>query len=125
MSDDYHPPACTVLDWLRANLGGRALAPLTGSDTRALRAAVQIIEQYSYDNDPDVLEAFRLIVMRMQRHTRELAYHAIAHPMDWSDRQRLWCKAGLTPFAPALKCSFEPGGSHVDYTELEAHEHEA
>ena len=119
MNNDYHPPACTVLDWLRANMGGRALAPLTGSDTRALRAAVQLIEQYSYDRHPSILDAFALCVMRMQPKTRELAYHAIAHPMDWSDRARLWLAAGFDT-RPVLKCSFEPGGSQIDYAELEA-----
>lgn len=62
---DYEPAAATVLDWLHSNLGGAALAPLTGSDTHALRAAVQ-----------------------------------------------------------SMKCSFEPGGSHIDHLELEQKEGE-
>lgn len=122
MSDDYQPSAATVLDWLRANLGGRALAPLTGCDTRALRAAVQIIEHYAYDGHPAVLNAFAEIVRRMQPKTRELAYHAIAHALDWSDRARVWAAAGLASFQPQLKCSFEPGGSHIELAEAEAKE---
>lgn len=117
-----HQPACTVIEWLRANLGSRALAPLTGSDTRALRAAVQLIEQYSYDRHANVLHAFAYCVSRMQSTTRELAYHAIAHPMDWSDRQTVWKASGLGDFSPKLKCSFEPGGSRIDWSEVEANE---
>ena len=49
----------------------------------------------------------------MQPSTQELAYHAIAHVMDWSDRAELWIKAGLPEFA-TRQCSFEPGGSCVD-----------
>lgn len=116
---DYQPPAATVLDWLHSNLGGRALAPLTGSDTKALRAAVQIIEAYGYDRHHSLLDAFHLLVLRMQPKCRELAYHAIAHPLDWSDRSRLWMLSGLPAFQPAL-CSFEPGGSNIDHMEAEA-----
>lgn len=114
--------AGTVLDWLHSNLGGYALAPLTGSDTRALRAAVQIVEQFSYDRHPTVLRAFALCVLRMQPKCRELAYHAIAHPMDWSDRATVWKAAGLAFLNPQLKCSFEPGGSRIDYMEQERKE---
>jgi hypothetical protein len=115
--DRYKPPAETVLDWLRSNLGDRSLAPLTGCDTRALRASVQIIEQYGYDRHEDVLRAFRHVVSRMQLHTRELAYHAIAHPLDWSDREKVWRASGLARFDLKLTCSFEPGGSRRDMTE--------
>ena len=121
---DYQPPAATVLDWLHSNLGGRALAPLTGSDTKALRAAVQIIEAYGYDRHPSLIDAFALVVHRMQPKCRELAYHSIAHPLDWSDRQKIWRAAGFTDL-PRLKCSFEPGGSHTDHAELDRLEERA
>lgn len=120
-------PAATVIDWLRSNLGSRALAPLTGSDTRALRAAVQIVEQFSYDNHPSILNAFAACVRRMQPHTRELAYHAIAHPMDWPDREKIWARAGLgwpDIGGPQMICSFEPDGSRIDWAELESKEAE-
>lgn len=79
--------ADTVFPWLRANLGKKSLAPLTGTDARALQAAVQIMEHYAYDNSPSVLVAFRLVVLRMQPKCYLFAYHAIAHVMDWSDRR--------------------------------------
>lgn len=115
-------PAATVLDWLHSNLGGRALAPLTGTDSRALRAAVQIMEHYGYDRHASVLDAFAQIVRRMQPKTRELAYHAIAHPLDWSDRAKVWAASGLEPLRLQYLCSFEAGGSHIDWLEVEAKE---
>lgn len=108
------PAAVTIYPWLRANLGPRALAPLTGCDARALQAAVQIIELYSYDHDDEVLQAFALVVGRMQDSTQELAYHAIAHILNWSDRYAIWHVAGLPPFENPRTCSFEPGGSGRD-----------
>lgn len=117
MSEEHQQPAQTVLEWLHHNLPGCALAPLTGTDTKALRASVQIMELYGYDRDPTLLRAYGLVVTRMQASTRELAYHAIAHPLDWSDRPKLWLAAGLPAFEPAYKCSFEPGGSHIDWAE--------
>jgi hypothetical protein len=109
----YQPPAVTIFPWLRANLGPRSLAPLTGTDTRALTAAVQIAELYSYHRVQSVADAFGAVVASMQPHTFHLAYHSIAHVMDWSDRADLWVKAKLPEFAPST-CSFEPGGSYVD-----------
>lgn len=100
------PPCETIGPWLTDNLGN-CLAPLTGSDARALRAAVQIIDQYSYDPSPEVLKAFGLVVGRMQETTSELAYHAIAHILNWEDRPRLWALAGLSPIPNPRRCKFE------------------
>lgn len=85
--------------WLRGNLGPRCLAPLTSTDTRALTAAVAIVDLYSYDiyGDEDGLAAFRTVVLRMQPSTRHFAYHAIAMVLDWHDRNKLWNLAGLPP----------------------------
>jgi hypothetical protein len=106
MSKPYRPPSVTVFPWLKSNLGNRALAPLTGTDTRALRAAVELIELYAYDSGVDVLEAFRLTVQRMQPHTRQLAYHAIAHIMNWEDRATIWTHCHLEPVV-TTRCQFE------------------
>jgi hypothetical protein len=108
------PVAQTVMPWLRANLGDRCLAPLTGTDARALMAAVQIIELYSYHDRPEIIQAFGLVVGAMQPHCQEFAYHSIAHVMNWEDRSRIWVAAGLPEFAPR-KCSFEPGGKERTY----------
>jgi|KBSSwiStaDraftv2_1062776.scaffolds.fasta_scaffold155077_3 hypothetical protein len=50
----------------------------------------------------------------MQGTTRELAYHAIAQVMNWSDREKIWRMAVLPPLRAARVCAFEPGGRHQD-----------
>lgn len=100
------PPCTTILPWLKANLGPRCTAPLTGTDVCALFAAVQIIELYCIHTEQSVLDAYALVVQQMQPGTRELAYHAIAHVMDWSHRADLWLRAGLSPFNPR-RCAHE------------------
>lgn len=93
-----------VIPWLRANLGNQCTAPLTGTDARALAAAVQVAELYSYCPTVTVATAFRYVVTEMQTTTRELAYHSIAMVMDWSDRDRLWTAAELTPILNPRRC---------------------
>jgi hypothetical protein len=44
----------------------------------------------------------------MQRSARSLAYHAIAHVMDWRDRQNLWAAARLELSEVSGVCAFEP-----------------
>jgi hypothetical protein len=104
------PPCVTLPAWLKENLGKDCLAPLTGTDAKALAAAVQIVECYAYAPSTATVHAFAAIVLTMQEKTQELAYHAIAHVMDWGDRSELWHRAGLPTFTPR-KCAFEPGGS--------------
>lgn len=96
-----------ITDWLRENLGPTSTAPLTGTDHRALAAAVAIMHLYSYHARPQVLEAFGRVVACMQHSTRHLAYHAIAYVMDWSDRARVWEAAGL-PLVNVGRCKHEP-----------------
>lgn len=92
--------------WLKGNLGPQCLAPCTGTDFKALSAAVAIVDLYLYDFDGYGLEAFRSVVLKMQPSTRHLAYHAIAMVMDWSDRAKLWKAAGL-PLQEFGKCKAE------------------
>ena len=100
------PPCQTLPHWLRENLGKRCLAPLTGTDSKALAAAVQIVELYAYQSTPELLDAFRIVVAQMQRSCWPLAYHAIAHVMDWGDRETVWRGAGLPAIEPG-RCEFE------------------
>lgn len=102
------PPCVTLPAWLEANLGPRCLAPLTGTDAKALSAAVQIVELYSYCATAEVAKAFGLVVSEMQPSTREFAFHAVAHDMDWDHRYQLWTEAGLMPMARSRFCKFEP-----------------
>lgn len=101
------PVSETIRPWLKSNLGNHCLAALTSTDSQALAAAVQIIELYAYDESPSVIQAYGLVVRRMQPSTQHLAYHAIAHVMEWGDRSRIWVAAGLPEFAPT-RCAFEP-----------------
>jgi hypothetical protein len=69
---------------------------------------VQIVDLYSYHMEPKVIEnAFAQCVRCMQPQSRYLAFHAIAHVMDWSDRSRLWQLANLEPVR-GPRCKFEP-----------------
>lgn len=93
-------------EWLRFNLG--STGGLTGTDWKALHAAVAIVELYAYDGSADVLPAFRAVVMRMQETTREYAYHAIAMVLDWHNRPQIWAQAGLPAIAKPMRCKAEP-----------------
>ncbi len=89
------PPSQTIYPWLKANLGKACLAPLTSVDTAALEAATQIAAVACHTDAPEVSRAFGLLVRLMQPATRPLAFHAIAHVRDWSDRWVMWEDAGL------------------------------
>jgi hypothetical protein len=113
------PVAATVCTWLKNNLGPHALAPLTSNDHRALLAAVQIVDLYAYNPANCVLNAFGSVVSCMQPHTQRLAYHAIAHVMDWGHRPRIWAAAGLEEGNFGL-CKYEPANRTALYAELQA-----
>lgn len=108
-------PYCqTLRTWLKANLGKDCLAPLTGTDVRALSCAIHLIDLWAQSRsfDSEVLQAFGIVVLWMQPSTQGLAYHAIAHVLDWSDRDAVWTAAGLADVPrPRSKCLYEPGGS--------------
>jgi hypothetical protein len=104
-----------IIKWLQNNLGKRATAGLTSTDTVALVTATNLSNLISYESaPPELFEAYRSIVLQMQNRNQQLAYHAIACELDWSHREMIWQKSGLTAFAfdliPKLKCAFEPGG---------------
>ena len=88
------PPCCkTVSKWLTHHAGRDALAPLTGQDTRALRAFVHLVELNAHSDangQRRALEAMRATADAMQPSTRYLAKIAIPHLMDWPDEERLW-----------------------------------
>ena len=77
-----NPPAQTVFAWLRANLGPKALAALTSTDAAALQASVQIVPLWSPYASPDIAAAWGACVRQMQPHTRQFAFHAVAHIAD-------------------------------------------
>ena len=104
-------PASTIARWLRDN--GMLLGGLTGTDFAALKAAVEIINLYSFDKQTNTVLAFGDVVRRMQPQLRYLAYHAIAHVGDWDWRERLWTEAGLDPLTSIPPCKFEPSARAV------------
>ncbi len=101
-------PCQTLPRWLKDNLGQSCLAPLTSQDSAALAAAVQLVALYSFRPHPDVLDAFAKTVRSMQPSCWHLAYHSIAHVLNWEDRARLWLNAGLPPSIRLSRCKFEP-----------------
>lgn len=110
------PAACKgLLHWLSLNLGRGTLGALTGTDSKALAAAVHILELYNYGGHNErTLEAFRLIVSQMQPSTQVLAYHAIAFLGEWDARPRVWLEAGLEPLDRISVCEGEPAGRRAE-----------
>ena len=101
-----------ILKWLKANLGRRALAPLTSTDTYALVTSVNLSNLIGYDSaPPELFKAYHAIVSQMQEHNRHLAFHAIAMELDWGHRAMIWCTSGLVESNPVTSvCCFEAGG---------------
>lgn len=106
MSTAAKPPAVTIFRWLTANLGKGALGALTGTDAAALKAAVQIIELMALTDsrDEDLIRAFRVVVLTMQSSTQYMAFHSIAHVLDWNDRARIWFAAELPSIDGSPEC---------------------
>lgn len=101
----------TVRRWLKDNLGKYCCAPLTTQDALALDAAIHIIHLWTWTSGAELPQAYANVVRMMQPHTRELAYHAVAHIGDWHDRDRLWNLSGLEPLGRVSVCAYEPGGA--------------
>jgi hypothetical protein len=89
------PTCAEARDWLKLNLGSKALAPLTGTDFRALDAAAHIIELWAVSGEDRVLEAYRAVVLEMQPSTRFFAFHVVAYCCEWSTRAKVWAIADL------------------------------
>lgn len=102
----------SVMKWLRLNIGRAPLAALTGTDTRALGAAIHIIELYVRSGDDDLLDALRVVVLKMQPKCYHIVYHVPAYFQEWETRDRVWVHAGLPidALAPCSVCQGEPGG---------------
>lgn len=103
-------PLCqSVRTWLRENLGKHCLGPCTSVDYRALDAAIHIVEMEAYQRgNKDLCAAFGHVVRQMQPGCQRLAYHAIAHVQEWSDRDRLWAAAWLPMPENFGRCEHEP-----------------
>lgn len=74
--------------WLKAN--GHSLAPLTGTDARALDAIAACWALYAVERQPRILDAVARLVSIMQPKCRPLAAALIPWAMDWSDQVPVW-----------------------------------
>jgi hypothetical protein len=110
MARKHETPAVRLSQWLTDNLGKGWSAPLTGQDWSALKAAAEIMGCYSYSDQEGrhcCLVAFKSMVLTMQPSCRWLAFHAIAHVMDWSTRWTIWRACGLAA-VQCRECKFAP-----------------
>jgi hypothetical protein len=110
-------PAQTIGPWLKAN--GMHLGGLTGQDWPALKAAAEIMGLYAKCDqraETHVLSAFAGVVMAMQPSMRHLAYHAIAHALDWHNRAELWHRAGLPRLEHIPRCLNGPATEVLNQT---------
>ena len=83
---------------------------MCGQDWPALKAAVEIMNTYSvcdFNGQEQCIIAFKAMVLSMQPGLRYLAFHSIAHVMDWSTRWKVWRACGFD--APKCReCKFGP-----------------
>lgn len=100
----------TAFPWLRANLGKHCLGCLTGYSGPAVLASVMVIRAYSSSDQSHefpLLTAYEAIVSTLDAPERHLCYHLIAHVLNWSDREVIWDKAGLSPLQHVARCLHE------------------
>jgi hypothetical protein len=82
-------------EFIRAHLGRNAFAPLTGTDWRAWRAFVHLVELWGVSHDPRALEAMRSCIACAQtRHedVMQIFVQTIPAMLDWCDVAILWPK---------------------------------
>lgn len=91
MSVRREPLACAEgLKWVANRLGKQALAPLTGTDRKALDGFLHALRLWRAAPDDHVIAALRALVMVMQPSTRHIAKAAIPGMLDWSDEDVIW-----------------------------------
>jgi len=80
-------------EFIRAHLGRDAFAPLTGTDWRAWRAFVHLVELWGVSRDPSALVAMRATVACSQTghpEVMQLFVQTIPAMLDWSDDAVIW-----------------------------------
>lgn len=92
--------------WLRLNLGRRALAALTGTDVKALAAAVHILRLHAYSGHDALLSALRTrrvgdaALDASVRVSHDRVRVRMAFPRSWGELaglppyERIWILAG-------------------------------
>lgn len=74
--------------WLKAR--GYSLAPLTGTDYKALDAIAQLWHLFVYTRDENLLVAIGYAARHMQQSTLFFARELAAHAGNWEDRDVWW-----------------------------------
>jgi hypothetical protein len=80
-------------EFVHAHLGRGAFAPLTGTDWRAWRAFVHLVELWGVSRDPNALAAMRSCLACAQgehEDVMQVFVQTIPAMLDWSDHDRLW-----------------------------------
>jgi len=90
MSARPKPRCDDVFAWLRLRLGQTALAPLTGTTGRALRAYVHLLDAWCSSRSESVEAALRATLAILQPSEWELAAWAIVAVGDWGFVADLW-----------------------------------
>jgi hypothetical protein len=80
--------AAEHIRWLRAN--HYDLAPLTGTDRKALDAIAACWQLYAYERCAWTLDAVALLLVSMQPKNHHFAMHLIPWAMDWNDEGPVW-----------------------------------
>lgn len=87
-------------EFVRAHLGRRAFAPFTGTDWRAWKAFVHLVELWGVSRDLRALDAMRATVACAQtRHmdVMQIFVQTIPAMLDWCDVSVIW--PSITPNA--------------------------
>ena len=84
-------------EFIRAHLGRGAFAPLTGTDWRAWRAFVHLVELWGVSRDVRCLDAMRATVACAQTRNvdvMQVFVQTIPAMLDWCDVAVLWPRVG-------------------------------
>lgn len=96
------PPEKIASEFIRARLGKRCFAPMTGTDWKAWHAFVHLLTLWGYTLNPSAVDAMRATVACAQtRHedVMQIFVQTIPAVLDWGDVARLWpqiCPATCT-----------------------------
>jgi len=77
-------------EFVRAHLGRNAFAPLTGTDWRAWKAFVYLLELWGVSRDSRAVDAMRSTLACAQLSVLDIFIQTIPGVLDWYDVRQLW-----------------------------------
>ena len=92
-------------EFIRAHLGRNAFAPFTGTDWRAWRAFINLLELWGVSRDPNSVDAMRATLACAQISVMDLFVQSIPAMLDWCHVAELWPQ--IAPFAALGKCAID------------------